>query len=246
MGRTILTTCGTSLLTTGCWSIPTEPDLKSYQGLSEEDRALQEIYNKRIISKLIVDAPNLLIKNFNMSSWTDMIRDDLSAELASLRVLQEALHLKENITLGTGDKIILLHSTNYEGQACANVLRKLLKDKLFPNVEILEPEAIEDLDPADLHNFGIALKTIWGKFCNIRLADDEKIIFNLTGGYKAILMVLSGVCALASAPVTIAYLHETAKNDGLFVMNFRGNNHEDRLRTGYGDRDDRYRGCEGI
>jgi hypothetical protein len=96
-----------------------------------------------------------------------------------------------------------------------------------------------NLDPINYIDFGNALISIWKQYCekvNDEHNSQNKIIFNLTGGYKAVGMVLAALVAANTAiPISIIYLHETAPSESLFIMNFQGGIILDRLLTGYCD-----------
>lgn len=245
MGRVILTTCGTSLLTSGCWSLP---GIGPLTGLNEDDRRVQEAINKGVImSQMAADSSgNTLALQFKkIDVWDTMTSlRDLPAELASLRVLKQALaNQNPAVTLGEGDKIILLHSTNIEGEYCAKVLEKVLQI-LFADVAI-SPRPIPNLNPTDYNQFGDAIIRIWQtgyKIMEEEHPQNNKLIFSLTGGYKAVAMVLAGLAACHShIPITIIYLHETAPDDGLCVMHFSSDEAmRDLLKTGYGDSRNNY------
>ena len=236
MGRTIITTCGTSLLSSGCWTLP---GIGSLVGLNDDDRTVQEGINKGVIKNHMNDDSDgqTLARAFDREAWVNLGRLlDLPAELASLRVYQEALaRQRPSVTLGGEDKIFLLHSDNPEGEYCAKVLKIVLRG-LFTGVEI-SCDPIRNLDPVDFVFFGEALSKIWRKYCetvNRENNNRNTLIFNLTGGYKAVGMVLTALCVANPAiPVTIIYLHETAPPESLFVMNFQGSTISDRLLTGY-------------
>lgn len=237
MGRTIVTTCGTSLLSSGCWSLA---GIESLVGLKDDDRIVCEGINKGVIVEQMKNnlSGETMAQAFKKSDWETLTcLQNLPAELASLRVYVEVLKQTSSITLGSGDKIVLLYSTNEEGKYCAKVLEIVLK-QLFSEV-IISCDPIEHLDPVDFNKFGDALTTIWGNYgktINTEHNAANRIIFNLTGGYKAIVMVLAALCAANPAiPVSIIYLHESAPPNNLFVMNFQGTTILERLQTGYCD-----------
>jgi len=217
MSRTIITTCGTSLLQSSCWS---------YNGLNEKQLSEDELdrreHEEKCESTLMEAMDNKKESEVSKSfSWldTDYLRD-LPAELASLRAIQ--IYFEENEKpIGEGDKVILLHSDNKKGRFCAEILCTVLNNKdinLLPGV-ITKKKEVTGLDPQDRIMFGKALMRVWKK---IILKPDNELrnyIFNLTGGYKAVGILLGGI-AYHIAKVPIFYLHEETGYDDITFMCF--------------------------
>ncbi len=225
MSRIILTTCGTSLYTSSCWEGLNDPPLST---ISIEDRkTLRKKQSK--CEGAIADARRegitgeTFAKGFDPVSWKTLDRlRDLPAELASLRIIIEALN-SGNKKLNKNDKIILLHSDNDDGNFCAEVVEKVLRE-LLADVKI-ELDEVRGLDPKDPKGLVTALQDIWTKYRNEVKRNGVEFIFNLTGGYKATSMILAAQAAVLSeaANITVAYLHEDASPDILFRIHWDNN-----------------------
>lgn len=227
MNRTILTTCGTSLFQTSCWK---------YKGLNDkypsqmEDKAEREAYERKCEAWLVRLARGEdegdLPSSFDRTSWDNLsYLRDLPAELASLRVIKNYFE-KHGEPLGKGDKIILLHSDNDDGKYCAEMIHKVLTDeesKLLHKVEIDEWE-VKGLDPTDFEEFGRALSDIWQESIQRFPRDkDTQYIFNLTGGYKGVAILLGAFAELKGLDTRIFYLYEEANYEAISVMYFDPN-----------------------
>lgn len=226
MPRVILTTCGTSLFTSNCWreyNLSAEPALS--KAATENKPKLEKRYRDYTIGHK-EDDPNghSLAKNFDRkNTWGELSQiAKLPAELASLRVIIEALSSKDK-KLNENDKIILLHSDNDDGRFCAKVLEQVLR-QLLSDVQI-ELDEIRGLDPEDPKQLLTAIKTIWTKYHGVVRENGLEFIFNLTGGYKATSMILAAQAAILSeaANITVAYLHEDAPADILFSIHWENN-----------------------
>ncbi len=225
MPRIILTTCGTSLLESSCWNADDE-ELKPISTMADSNRAEKERMSADWANWISNNRNSSLAEKFNPACWnTNNMLIDLPAELASLRALVEVLKKKEpSVTLGTGDKIVLLHSANEKGKFCAETMKSVFKNKLNNALKdvLIDLKKFEGLDPKDATCMVKALREIWGIYKKEILdkRDTTKYIFNLTGGYKATAMTLAGLSSLLSSTikVPILYLHEDSSFDNLFVM----------------------------
>lgn len=222
MTRTIITTCGTSLLKSSCWNLERLNEKHLSQMRDEEERRKHELKCMYILSEAKEDKADIS-KKFDRFSWDNLLYlRDLPAELASLRAIQIYFESRLSETkkpLGTGDKIILLHSDNDEGRFCGNMLYNILSNSnFFPGVKIDTPWEVKGLDPRDSADFGNALLSIWRKIIKIN-GTDTKYIFNLTGGYKGISIMFGGV-AYHLSNVPIFYLHEETNFEQIFIMGF--------------------------
>ncbi len=236
MSRTIITTCGTSLFQSSCWS---------YNSLNEkqllEDELDRREHEKKCESTLMEAMDNKKESEVSASfdhtvSWNDpeYLRE-LPAELASLRAIQIYFDSKEiNKPLGKGDKVILLHSDNKKAKFCAEILCTVLNNKdfnLLPEVKI-DKWQVMGLDPQDFSEFVNALKSIWKQIIEKPLKDDTKYIFNLTGGYKGVSILLGGIAYYLSK-VDIFYLHENTVFEEIAIMGFnKSEEKENRFYTG--------------
>ncbi|MGQ9921648.1 MAG: hypothetical protein ACUVRZ_10020 [Desulfobacca sp.] len=229
MGRTIITTCGTSLQTSSAWQ---DPQCRNGQPLAqindpEECHLISGIYETftRRFSE-----PAALAAQFDRQCWDDIGRlGKLPAELASLRAL---VHYYEQGAqppqpLGTGDQVIFLSSDNERGRFCAQCLEAILRtNNLLPGVNC-QFEEIRGLDPACPADFQTALQKMWA-FCHDlanNLPNGSRLILNLTGGYKAMGLVLAALSTLVqlTPPPTIIYLHETARAEQLLIYSYDKN-----------------------
>ncbi|MBS3920632.1 MAG: hypothetical protein KG012_17295 [Deltaproteobacteria bacterium] len=229
MAKIILTTCGTSLYNSSCW---TWGDLNKILLSGASDRIeLKKRQSK--CENAIIDAKRedangtTLAGTFDIESWKNLPRlRDLPAELASLKAIK--MYLKNtsiNQPLGGHDKIILLHSESsnnvIDGRFCAEVLKRVItyNNLLSPipsnNIETKE---IQNLDPADREKFGEALKEVWRYTRNLKNGGND-IVLNLTGGYKA-LGILLGAFGRQFEGIRMFYLHEEAGYDQIFMMKF--------------------------
>lgn len=218
MKKVILTTVGTTTLSAGCWQWPGVGALGDFHD-DPVGKTKQQWENFASIHPLVKQKAIPDEFRFIQNCWsdTDPTLPDLPAELATLWVLRDALRkTKEPEDLGEGDRIILLCSPSHEGQFCGKVLKQLM-ESLFPTVDI-GLETVEKLDPQRSEDLGVALKTIWKSYASYK-GDADKVFLNLSGGYKATSIVLGTMLsARRNEPITICYLHETAKQDALFTM----------------------------
>ncbi|MCC4766894.1 putative CRISPR-associated protein [Methanosarcina sp. DH1] len=231
MPRTIITTCGTSLFKSCCWSHGELCNDSLTEMKDEQERMEYELVCNSKLKQAFVDKKELH-KDFERFAWDELYLKDLPAELASLRAIQLCLedieskpHLRvddkgsisslhtrrrkpENeLPLGENDRIILLHSDNEEGRYCAMTISKILEDyDLLPRVQICDPWEVRGLDPNDLYQFEKALKNIWKDLVS-KFDGSNEYIFNPTGGYKA-LSILFGAAAYHFSKVRVFYLHE--------------------------------------
>lgn len=239
MGHTIITTCGTSLQTSSAWLDPQCQSCPSLAQITdpEERHLMSGIYAAFTAG---FTTPEALAAQFDRQCWDDIGRiGKLSAELASLRALA---HYYGNAVqppqpLGQGDMVLFLYSDNDEGRFCARCIENILQNNaLLPGVELIFQE-IGGLDPISPADFQRALKTMW-TFCLDQaggLAGD-RLIFNLTGGYKAMGLVLAALSSIVpvTPPPSIIYLHETAGPEQLLIYSYDKNNQmSDWLMAGF-------------
>ncbi|MBM4289675.1 MAG: hypothetical protein FJ135_16305 [Deltaproteobacteria bacterium] len=163
-----------------------------------------------------------LANNFAKACWNDInLIGKLSAELASLRALEHYYETELNPPqpLGQGDQAIFIHSNNEQGRFCANCIRVIFeKFELMPDVT-LQFEEISDLDPQFPMEFQGALQTLWS-FClgiSEEMPVNDRLIFNLTGGYKVMGLVLASLSTIAPVRPSIIYLHETTAAEQLHI-----------------------------
>lgn len=237
MTRIILTTCGTSFFQTSCWE---------YKGLNAkypsqtEDKETREEHEKLCEAYLGLarDEGEDISSYFDRVPWDELsYLRDLPAELASLRAIQVYFENREDEEpLGKGDKVILLHSDNEDGKYCAEMICKVLTDKKFnllPEVEIDSWEVV-GLDPADSDEFMGALSNIWVR-CVRQFPEDggTRYIFNLTGGYKGIAILLGAFAYLKGLDTSIFYLYEETNYEQISIMGFNKSEKEKRFCAGY-------------
>jgi putative CRISPR-associated protein (TIGR02619 family) len=219
MSGIILTTCGTSLLESSCW-IADDTNLKPISSLSERS-SREEM--KVQWSNWINLYKDQLIEKFNINCWnnTNMLID-LPAELASLKAIKMYFESSNiNRPLSSEDRVILLHSDNHEGIFCAQKLEELIRNKNLLNPSDIERKVIANLNPADRDRFGRALRETLNYARGLR-RDNNEVILNLTGGYKALAILLAGF-AREKTGIRIFYLHEEAGYDQIYDMVFEPN-----------------------
>ena len=251
MSKTVIATCGTSILSSSCWNLK---NIKRPEGEPNDLMKKKFEHDNNMVIEKFLEGKEVrdLVKTFDLNCWTEMNSAKfMSAELASLKFYLETDREggrgdesgRDRTPFGSEseDKLVFLHSGNKEGRRCANIIEEvigLLKvQKLMPDVPVVL-HGFDGLDPVDGTAFGNSLEQIW-KFCNDILEEEiqlkNEIVFNLTGGYKAISMVLAGLCAnFTTNLIKIVYLHETAAWKNLFIMNFGGEEECD-LQTGWQD-----------
>lgn len=228
MSRTILTTCGTSLFTSSCWGDPfylnKEPLSKSdiysdpqrYRKKQAQCEAITRIAQKNDPSGAS------LANSFDRASWDDLnLLRDLPAELASLNAMKVYLESK-NKSLNVDDEIILLHSGNNDGIFCATTLEQIIKDKRLLNPASIKHKCFDNLDPAKRDEFGQGLSDIWNSAQILNNSGNE-VILNLTGGYKAVGILLGGFAGRKTG-TNVFYLHEDAGYNQIFIMSFLSGN----------------------
>jgi len=229
MSRIIVTTCGTSLFETTCWESLNDSPLHCTE---EKDKIDIKSGCEEKIKKIMQNDNDgsKLASEFVDSCWNSSLLIDMPAEIASLKALTIALSKQDPpVDLGEGDKIILLHSISTDGLYCARVIKNVIKNKLFKDIEIeMYPK---NLDPTDKDELLKSLEEIWTDFYK-KLTNSKfsRYILNLTGGYKITSMILSSLSViLCEYPVTVIYLHEETPEDQLF--GFYWDNNE--LKLGY-------------
>ena len=237
MPRVIITTCGTSLLTSNCWEIEIQAPDRTMKKMSEEqailDPTLQKPENleKRIRLEqtyseninLYGNNPDKLAENFDMQVWDDPSKIlKLPAELASLRAIINFFKCRQQ-ELNKQDNIVLIHSDNDDGKFCAKVLKGSLEKKIKIGCGIQLSE-VEGLDPKDATGFNKAIMRIWDE-CQKEITEKQnnEYIFNLTGGYKGTAIILGGLAYKLheKARMAIFYLHETSDYENISVYHFR-------------------------
>lgn len=241
MSRKILTTCGTSLLTSNCWKgISGGPAVS--QAKSSDKEEYQRGYREYARKKREEDpSGKSLADTFDVEAWKDTDRiAQLPAELASLKAICEFYKKREEPLGTTGDEIILLHSDNEEGEYCAEALKRVIEQGgLIPDVQI-NPWKIEGLDPSDGDKFGKALGNIWNDYSS-KIKDEIKetnsqFILNLTGGYKGTTILLGAIvykCNRDPVNLKIFYLHEKSDYKNIVVIGFK----DGEFQAGYIDKE---------
>jgi len=237
MPRVIITTCGTSLLTSNCWKDISKdpsilsPDLRNYPQQRVELEIRYAAYTQPYFKSGDITG---LAGQFDIDVWnnTDFILK-LPAELASLKAIIE-FFARRNAPLNNQDSIVLLHSDNAEGRFCAQVIKEVLSTEIKISAPVTLHK-VTGLDPSNVNQFNQALDSVWQDYINkqINAQNHNEYIFNLTGGYKATAMVLSALAYKmhCSAPVTIFYLHETTDYRNIAIFGWR----KAQLGAGYMD-----------
>lgn len=226
MKRIIITTCGTSLLQSSCWDIELIKDKHFSEMKDEAEREKHEL-NCKTALRAARDAGVNISEKFNRLSWdTINYLRDLPAELASLRAIQMYFEETNKEKLGSDDKIVLLHSNNKDGKFCVGQMCNTLLNKnldLLHGVDI-KSWSVKGLDPLDSSGFGEALNSIWNKSiqCFPR-AKDTQYIFNLTGGYKGISILLSAFAYAKGLDTKIFYLYEETEYKNISIIDFDPN-----------------------
>lgn len=258
MLRTIITTCGTSLFKSCCWEYDELIDDTYWADNVKERDKKRPIIERKCYDILKGDFDDNKLKNgrdlasrFKSTIWMDeedtdedmeekaKYLRDMPAELASLSAIQLCLANKKKSkrSLGFGDEVILLHSSNDEGLFCADVICETLSQKklLSEGVKIKKCQ-VNGLDPSDATKFGSALDEIWYNIVPKYTKNKGEYIFNLTGGYKGV-SILLGAFAYKTPNAKIFYLYEDSDNKNIAIMFFdplsgRGVN---QLKNGYFD-----------
>lgn len=237
MPRVILTTCGISLLTSNCWQgiSNTESILRLNSPQKEEHEKRYRSYIQQYRS-----IPNDLAEKFVINVWNDVSQiTKLPAELASLKTIK--IFCERNSPpgpLNQNDRLILLHADNDEAIFCAKVIHSVLVTQgLLNQVSIESLWSINNLDPRNPQEFLEALITLWQSLRE-RIPfprEGERYYLNLTGGYKAIIILLSCFAYYKGiADTHVFYLNEESGEEVL-VMGFdpAASNFEERLKIGY-------------
>lgn len=225
MKRTIITTCGTSLLSSSCWEYRNLNE-KHLSHLEDEYRLMHEMECNSLL-KEACDCETDISEDFDCESWRNLhCLKDLPAELASLRAIQECFEterlLGENNKvnpLGENDQVLLLHSDDKEGKYCAEMLCKVLTCKNLLNGVEIKTKEIEKLDPCEKEGFGKALDVIWKGMINRSADQNTRYFLNLTGGYKGT-SILFGALAYHISRINIFYLHEKTAYKEILLMGF--------------------------
>lgn len=213
MGRILLTTCGVSLLQSSCWHYE---NLNHKCPKDEIELLNYQLYCKKILGTAMDYGDDI---DFDDRYWKNLAYlRYMPAELASLRAIQKYFEITES-PIGMDDKILLLYSSEKEGKFCGEIILKVLKNKkLFPKEVKINKWPIDGLNYQDLKKYEIALKKIWKE--SIEKTDNENIdfIFNLTGGYKGVVIMLGIVAyfqsnSIENKLIDIFYLHEDSKLD---------------------------------
>jgi putative CRISPR-associated protein (TIGR02619 family) len=200
MARTIITTCGTSLYTSSSWK---DPDSFGGTALNRiKDRSDRHLYEGmyEAFVRRFEGRPTELAQQFEKRCWEEIdLLDKMPAELASLRSLA-CYFEKMNASLRDEDELIFYYSHDQDGQFCTNCIRQIIERfELVGSAQCIF-ESIEGLTPDNATDFGTALQALWSK-CHERVhskAGAHNIILNLTGGYKAMGIVLSALSSLMS------------------------------------------------
>lgn len=239
MQRIILTTCGTSLLTSNCWK--GRSNTKSVIILKSPEREEHEKKYRKFIESYKKNPAGMADK-FDPDVWNDSSKITwLPAELASLRTIQ--LFCTNNSPPGSltnSDRLILLQADNDDARFCADVIhRVLVSHKLLP-VQIEPLWCIEKLDPQMPKEFNHALlENLWKKLESRMPFQKEvsiKYYLNVTGGYKAMGMLLACFGYMKGcADTSIFYLNE-ASGEEVLINSFDPSKTNDlgmRLKLGY-------------
>jgi putative CRISPR-associated protein (TIGR02619 family) len=226
MKRVIITTCGTSLLQSSCWDIGPIKDKHFSQMKDEDERQKHELKCKTVLTATREDGANISEK-FNRFSWDNInYLRDLSAELASIRAIQMFFKESTEGMLGKDDIIILLHSNNKDGKFCAERLHEILTNKsliLLPEVQVKQWQ-VEGLDPRDSREFEKALNEIWSQSIkNFPRINEIQYIFNLTGGYKGVAILLGAFAYAKGLDAKIFYLYEESEYKNIAIIDFNPN-----------------------
>lgn len=197
MKRLIITTVGTS--------ITTNPKLIS-SDFKHEVNTIKRGIKPRHYEKCVRQTVRNLTNVFNQPHFSN---DSLSAELASICVLDKSIKLKND------DVIALLATDTKDGIFCAEVNKKAMES--LDLCKICGPYEIEGLKIKGDEN--IAKDFVEKGFINFQ-KEVEKIIkenevdgtkyFNITGGFKGIIPSAT-ILAIENGMILI-YLYEESKN----------------------------------
>ena len=197
MTRLIITTVGTSIIKNQNIISPNfEDEINSIK------REIKPQHYEECVRQTVTNLTNI----FNQPHFSN---DSLSAELASIRVLNKKIELKED------DVIALLATQTMNGEFCADVTKKAMESLDLCN--ICGPYEIEGLKIKGDEN--IAKDFVEKGFINFQ-KKVEKIIkenevdgtkyFNITGGFKGIIPSAT-ILAIENGMILI-YLYEESKN----------------------------------
>jgi hypothetical protein len=236
--RIIITTCGISLLTSNCWTedgyeISKKPALLEFSVERLEDKVEHEILYRNYINSKKPDAQCLASK-FDETVWahSEQIRK-LPAELASLKAI-DIYCTNKNMPLSTDDKLLLLYADNDDAEFCAKTIYHILKGKNLLKISIddVERTKIINLKPDRIDLFRKSIEDLWYSICNdYVLKDNIKYFFNLTGGYKSLIILLA--CLAYAKGMTdshIFYLNEESGTE-MLTMSFHTPHIDGRCKT---------------
>jgi len=150
-------------------------------------------------------APQDIVAQFDLEDWAASRLARLPAELASLKLIDEQLRFAR------GDTIHLVYGTS--DPKPAEVLIGLIPLLTWSSGErpAVKELRIEGLDATSAERFGAGMRQLYDEMSNI---PQEGRIYNLTGGYKGV-AVLLGVeaCRLLAADsrVRAFYLYEKSR-----------------------------------
>jgi len=225
MARTIIITCGTSLYTASAWQDPPILRGPALSSLKHQERHRQEAIYEDFTRQF--PNPAALAANFAKQCWDDInLVNKLSAELASLRSLAYYYESRNPaLPLGTGDRAIFYHNDDPEGFFCATCLKKILIDNTLLAEAAIDFRSLPSLDPQCPQAFQDALRNLWTQAHTelTGLPSDNRVILNLTGGYKAMGFVLAALAALLAPPVpplTVIYLYESTRPGQLHALHW--------------------------
>lgn len=228
MIRIIFTTCGTSVLSSACWKLEKNVNLKTLCGTKGAELRSRLAWNEAQI--LAFKTKHQSAQQLADTVDTNLLNEenigrirDLPAEVASLMALNYLLeHRKKSNPLQATDRIILLHSEDPLGRYCAEVVKYILDTYLQDN-KVAKLEAIGDINP---DRFGTSMEALSDRCLGIihecdNSDDNCQFIFNLTGGYKAMGITMSALgTALFNYETKVYYLHETTDYRNISVGSF--------------------------
>lgn len=146
-------------------------------------------------------AAELVKNNFRGECWTEASRRHaLPAELATLAVLWRNDKIKNGDTL----TLILGTSNELEGRVLEAMLRHLARDNRPLHGVTVETIGPFELDPSESDGFNANFKTMIEALHVVKNTS-----FVLTGGYKGVLIAITGRLAREHPDVPVYYLHES-------------------------------------
>lgn len=205
MPRTVITPVGTSLRESAlCWTGLPRPLNPSHhwRDVTENDRLLSAFRDLR--NDLWGRDANEIADRFDRAAWVTPQLPRLSAELASLRLIDEQLQL------GAEDEILLVSGCG-DSQEPARVLDLVLRTVPWRGTGTPWPrhEPIPGFDADQPEQFVAALSSFNEGIT--ALGDEWECIYNLTGGYKGAAVML-GIAAYVrmtrARPARAFYLFE--------------------------------------